>query len=148
MVDKKHYNNLYLNLVYSCILKLSDMKGNGINFLPDAGGLNVLRHFICDMCKVDSNSYRSVYWQLFRCCLRDMLADPSHPVLATLFIIREGSRSTAPLESTPGYGRTACSRSTAVLLGSSCSGPAGQELWTVARVWPFPLGASQNSAGA
>ena len=70
----------------------SDMTGNGINFLPDAGGLNVLRHFIFDMCKVSGATYISVYWQLFRCCLRDMLADPSHPVVATLFIISEGSR--------------------------------------------------------
>ena len=33
----------------------SDMTGNGINFLPDAGGLNVLRHFIFDMCKVSGS---------------------------------------------------------------------------------------------
>ena len=40
----------------------------GSNFLPDAGGLNVLRHLIFDMCKVScgGGSYRTIYWNVLR----------------------------------------------------------------------------------
>ena len=59
--------------------------------LPGSKALYVLQHFLCDM--MSAHAYKSAYWVMMRCCLRDMLVHEDDDLLATLIVIRSGPRS-------------------------------------------------------
>jgi hypothetical protein len=54
--------------------------------LPVSKTLYVLQHFLFDM--MQASMYKSAYWVMMRCCLRDMLVDEDNDLLATSIVIR------------------------------------------------------------
>ena len=42
---------------------------------------------------LNASKYKTAYWVMMRCCLRDMLVHEDDDLLATLIVIRSGPRS-------------------------------------------------------